>query len=417
MTRPQIFYGWWIVVSAALVSVWGGALVYCATVFIDPIVNEFQWTYVMVAAALSIRTAEFGLLAPVAGHLTDRFGPRVVVITGALLAGLGCFLLGFTDSLGWFYAAFIVMSVGISGMGQAVVTTVVSRWFHRKMGRALGLVIAGYGAGGALVPLAAWLVNVIGWRYTIDILGGVTLALVIPLALLLRPNPENYGMVPDGPAKKEPVGAVAKASTAPADPPEATVRQALSTASFWLLGIAFLVQFMALNCITVFSVPYLDSVGLPTATAAVIAMCIPFVSVVGRLGVGWLIDALGSRKVLAALMLLQGLGILFYLWGREPWHFVVFLVLYAPASGAGFTLRPVAIRELYGRSRLGALQGLMIAIAQLGGMLGPVLVGWLRDTQGVYTTAWLWLAVLCIVGTALGWFGLRPRRAAQAGAD
>lgn len=416
MNRPVIFYGWWIVVGAALISVWAGALVYSATVFIDPVVQTFSWTYLMVSAALSIRTAEFGLIAPVTGYLTDRFGPRAVVITGAGLTTVGCVMLGLTgfseqvDSLVWFYAAYIVMSVGISGLGQAVVTTVVAKWFHRKLGRALGWVIAGYGAGGAFVPLAAWLVSGPGWRFTIFLMGGVTLVLLIPLALLLRPRPEPYGMAPDGLPLLQPAGSPAETAAGVKVSPDATVRQAISTASFWLLGVAFMVQFMALNCITVFSVPYLNSTGLDPAAAAYIAMCIPFVSVVGRLGVGWLVDAFGSRRVLVTLMALQGAGILFYLWGHELWQFVLFILLYAPASGAGFTLRPVALRELYGTARIGALQGLMIAIAQLGGLGGPLWVGWLRDSEGGYATAWLWLAVLCLAGTLLGWLALRPRK-------
>jgi MFS family permease len=318
-------------------------------------------------------------------------------------------MLGFTQSLAWFYTAFIVMSIGVSGLGQAVVTTVVANWFRRKMGRALGWVIAGYGAGGAFVPLVVWLVGDLGWRYSIFILGGVTVLLLIPLSLLLRAKPEPYGLAPDGLALVKPAEATGGNTPAALDAPDATIRQAVSSVSFWLLGLAFLVQFMALNCVTVFSVPYLNSVGLDPAMAAVIAMCIPFVSVAGRLGVGWLNDALGSRRVLAALMLLQGAGILFYLWGRELWQFVVFIILYSPASGAAFTLRPVVIRELYGRSRIGTLQGLMIAVAQLGAMAGPLWVGWLRDTEGGYATAWLWLALLCFAATILGWFGLRPR--------
>ena len=148
--------------------------------FFNPIVEEFRWSYLVVSLAASLLAVELGILAPIAGFLTDRFGPRKVIFCSTLLSGIGLFLLSRINSLLVFYIAFGILSIGLSGFGQVVTTTAVANWFDKKVGRATGFAIAGYGAGGILMPLIVWLIAHWGWRMSFAILGIATCLILLP---------------------------------------------------------------------------------------------------------------------------------------------------------------------------------------------------------------------------------------------
>ena len=232
LKRQPFFYGWWVVLSCAITALWAGALFYGITAFVKPISDEFGWSYFAISLAVSIRSVEMGLLSPVAGFLADRFSPRKVTFLSCLMSGAGLLLLSRTDSIVMFYIAFFIIAVSFSGLGQAVITTAVANWFKKKMGRATGFAVAGYGVGGILIPLIAWLVAHYGWRLSLVVLGLSSWVLILPMSLLLRHKPEQYGYSVDG---KSPAASVAVHSKIdPVHPAEAelTTGRAIRTKVF-----------------------------------------------------------------------------------------------------------------------------------------------------------------------------------------
>jgi MFS family permease len=356
----------------------------------------------MVSAAISMRSAELGLISPLAGYLTDRLGPRRVCIMGAVVAGAGLIILSQTDSLWLFYVGFIIQATGMSGIGQVVVTTAVANWFRRHVGRAIGFSVAGYGLGALMLPLIVWAQLTFGWRWSLAGLGLLLWLAVIPVAFVLRQRPEKYGLLPDGDVPVE-------GSSASQPPPISGIsaRGALATRSFWLISIIFGIHFLTMNGITVFSVPFFESVEMAPEQAAVIAMLIPVISVIGRLTFGWVGDWMGIGRTLILCYFLQAAGLLVLAFGKEAWQFVLFLVLYGPSFGALFTLRVAALRERFGRGALGSIQGIAMFVIQLGGLAGPIIVGIIRDSMGGYQVAWLVFAGLCLAAVPLAWLAWR----------
>ena len=196
---PHIFYGWWIVGACFTLALYmSGAVFYGFTAIFEPIAEEFGWSYTSISIAASLRGLEAGLLAPVVGIMVDRWGPRRFIFGGVICIGLGLLLLTQVQSIGMFYAAFILMSLGISSCGISVTVTAVANWFHRRVGLATGITVSGYGFSGLLVPLMVRLIDTYDWRIAIGVMGIGMLVIGLPLSLLVRHKPEQYGYLPDG---------------------------------------------------------------------------------------------------------------------------------------------------------------------------------------------------------------------------
>ena len=388
-----IFYGWWMVVACFAIAFYiGGALFYGFTAFFEPIVSEFGWSYTQVSLAFSLRGLEMGILAPVTGVLVDRFGSKRLILVGASIVGLALILLSFTHSLFMFYMSFFLMAIGTSGCATTVLMTAVAHWFKKNVGKAMGIVTCGFGAGGLLVPLIVWLIDHYGWRTSLIVLGLSMLALGIPLSFFIRHKPEQYGYLPDG----------GKVPDQPADPPNDEIddgfplRKAIRGRNFWIIGIAETIRLMINMAIITHVMPYLSSLGIPRSSAALVATSIPVLSVTGRFGFGWVSDIFDKKLVLIVTYCLLGLGILIFAYVHITWLLVPFLLLFAPALGGGISLRAVIIREYFGRASFGKLLGMIVGMAAIGSVMGPTAAGWTFDQLGTYRPIWF-----CFAGASL----------------
>lgn len=160
MTNKKIFYGWWVVISCALIGLYvGGVVFFGFTAFFLPIKEEFGWSHAQISLAVSLQGAEMGIFAPLVGFLVDRFGPRKLIIWGIITVGSGLLLLSRTQTLLMFYVSFLLVSFGAGGCTAVVLTTAVANWFHKKIGIAMGLMGAGIGGGGLVVMLLPYLIR------------------------------------------------------------------------------------------------------------------------------------------------------------------------------------------------------------------------------------------------------------------
>jgi sugar phosphate permease len=387
--KQPFFYGWWVVLSCVFISLWAGGVVYGMSAFFNPIVEEFRWTYLVVSLAGSLLAVELGILAPIAGFLTDRFGPRKVIFCSALLSGTGLLLLSRIHTLVVFYIAFGILSMGLSGFGQVVTTTAVANWFDKKVGRATGFSIAGYGAGGILMPLIVWLIAHCGWRMSFAILGVATCIILLPASLLLRHKPEQYGYLPDGEMSDRLETTQNETEGIGSGKIAFNVIHVLRTKTFWLLGFTLTIQLMVYNTMIVHIMPCFSSMGLPRSRAAFVAMFIPLSSIVGRLSFGWLGDLFDKRYLLVMCLLLETVGLAFLSYAGALWHLVAFLVFFGPALGGTGALRSIILREHFGRQTLGSIQGLTAALMTIGAIVGPAYAGWVFDVREGYQIVWL----------------------------
>jgi sugar phosphate permease len=380
------FYGWWIVIACFSIALYvGGVLVYGFTAFFEPIVAEFGWSHTQVSVAFSLRGLEMGILAPLIGFLVDRYGSQKLVFSGALTVGSALILLSLTDSLFMFYGAFILLALGASGCASTVLMAAVAPWFRRNVGKAMGLVACGFGAGGILIPVIVWLIDVYGWRTSLVILGLVMWGVGIPLSFLIRHRPEQYGYFPDGEMSAD----VRSDKQGQDIDEEVCFGEALRSRSFWLIGIAETIRIMVALAVITHVMPYLTSMGMPRASAGLIATSIPLLSIIGRLGFGWLGDVFEKRYVLAVVYCIFGLGTFAFSYIHEKWFILLFLLLFSPALGGGVSLRSAIVREYFGRMAFGRLFGVITGMAAIGGVIGPSFAGWTFDSLGSYRPVWI----------------------------
>ena len=394
----RIFYGWWIVGACFVISLYsGGVIFYGFTAIFEPLADEFGWSYAQISFAASLRGMEAGLLAPLVGVLVDRLGPRRLLFSGAIITSLGLMLLSRITSLGTFYGSFVIVAIGMSTCSGTVLMTAVANWFRRKISIATGIMICGYGFSGLLVPVMVNLIDRYEWRMAIAILAIGMLAICLPLSLLVRHKPEQYGYQPDGAANED---VKLDDRSLPAESAEVNIKakQAIKSRTFWHITLAILCQAAIVSTITAHVMPYLTSFGITRAKSSLIASAIPLTSIGGRIGLGWLGDRLDKRRLMAGAfaMVCGGLLCFGFAASEANWLLIPFLILYGIGYGGNMVLRASVLSEFFGRSNFGAIHGFVIGIMMLGSVAGPPVAGWVFDNWHTYQPIWFALAGLGI---------------------
>jgi sugar phosphate permease len=400
-SRTGFFFGWWVVfASAAIVFLTGGTFFYGFGALFNPVVNEFGWSRASVSFAFSLRSEVGGLAAPAVGFMVDRVGSRRLMVAGVALVAIGFVLLSRIESLWGFYGAVIVIAIGMSATGGPVGMVAIAHWFHKRRGRALAVMTVGAGASGVMVLVLAALISAVGWRDALVIMAVVQLVVCVPLALSVRNRPEDMGLQADG----EPFQRLENGeSPAPAAAHEGlTVREALRTPAFWKMAIAAGLTNLGVIAIVVHQIPFLtSSVGLSEGLAAASVTAMTLLSLLGRLGFGYLADAMDKRHVTAACYAITALSLLLYASVYEGWQVLYVLPVFALGFGGSIPVRPAFQAEYFGLKAFGAIQGLAFTIATLGGLLGPVFAGWMYDVTESYRLAFVILSAGSLLAVPL----------------
>ncbi|MFC1940587.1 MFS transporter [Chloroflexota bacterium] len=400
---PKVFYGWYIVGACSLIALYVAGVVYFGfTAVVEPIAEEFGWSYAQISMAASLRGLEIGLLAPVMGLLVDRFGPRRIVIGGSIILCTGFLVLSRVSSLPMFYGAFALIAIGASTCTQTVLITAVANWFHRKAGMAIGIAASGFGLGGLLVPLVTKLIDSMQWRTAMSMLGLGMISIVLPLSLLIRHKPENYGYQPDRETLTAPEINKSRVLVANAEvniPPMKVLRHGV----FWNVATGSVISMLAIGAMITHVMPALSSLGIARTLSSLAALILPVASIGGRLGGGWLSDRFGNKQVFIASFVLLGIGLILFafLTIEMFWLIVPFIIAFCLGWGFSITSRISLLRDHFGRSRFGTILGFVSGIMMFGMITGAPLAGWVFDTWGSYVGAWLSFGALAIAGAVL----------------
>lgn len=376
-----------------------GFISFSFTAVFEPIANDFGWSYAQVSFAASLRGLETGLLAPILGFLVYRWGPRRLVFAGAAIIGLGLFLLSRINSLATFYGAFILIAMGMSACVGVVPISTVGNWFERRVTLATGILVSGTAMGGLMIPLATRVIDIFEWRMAMVILGFGAWGILLPLSLLFRHKPEQYGYLPDGDLhRKLPASEVQ--SSAQGNELDIRVKQVLKSSTFWHIAMGFTCHILVVNAIITHVMPYLSSIGFNRSFSSLVASAIPLTSIVGRLSFGWLGDKFDKRRVTTLGFILTSLGLLSFgsITAVGTWILVPSLVLVGLGWGGPVPMMPALVREYFGRARLATILGLVMGVAALCGMAGPPLAGLAFDILGSYQIVWFGFAGLVVAG-------------------
>ncbi len=403
-SETRFFYGYIVVVAAFFIMVVGFGVFNIFGIFFKPLLTEFGWTRAVTSGAFSLSIILSGFLAITMGRLTDRFGPRIIVVFCGFFFGLGHLLMSQINTVWQIYLFYGVM-VGIGMSGYWVpLTSTVARWFIKRRGMMTGVVLAGLGIGTmSIAPLANWLISTYNWRTSYIILGFLALILIILAAQFLKRDPAQVGQLPYGADRIEIEGSSFKTQGF-------SLQEAMRTKQFWLFCTIWLFYGFGLQTIVVHITPHAIDLGISAGIAASFLAIIGGANVGGMVILGSVSDKIGNKPTTIICLMFMSLSLAWLVIAKEVWMLYIFVVVFGFSTGGMGALMSLIAAELFGLSSLGVILGVVEFSWTIGGALGPVLAGGIFDMSGSYALAFLASAIVGIIGLILTAF-LTPTKA------
>jgi MFS family permease len=372
----QRHYGWVVVAAGGLMGCVALGALFSLAVFLQPMSEATGWSRTGISSAMTLDFLAMGVAAFGWGALSDKFGPRPVMLAGALLVGTGLALASRAQSLLEFQIVYgVIVGVAVGAIFIPTMATVTG-WFDKNRAIAVSLVSAGMGMGPMTIsPFARWLLDGHDWRsaqLTIAIIAWVVL---IPASLFVRRAPQLSG------AQAAPLSGAAD--------PGMTVGQALRSPQFIVLALTNFCCCATHSGPIFHTVSYAMACGIPALAAVSIYSIEGLAGLGGRIVFGLAGDRFGAKQTVVAGLLVQALGAGAYFFTRQIGEFYFVAVVFGMAYGGVMPLYSVLAREYFPMRIMGAVIGASAMIASLGMSLGPAVGGWIFDTYGSY--GWLYL--------------------------
>ncbi|MFK8910900.1 MFS transporter [Streptomyces sp. YS-3] len=407
----------WFVAAVTFVTIIGAAAFRSLPgLLIDPLHQEFGWSRGTIGAAVSVNLALYGLTAPFAAALMDRFGIRRVVAAALTVIAAGAGLTVFMDAAWQLMLCWgLLVGLGSGSMALAFAATVTNRWFTARRGLVTGILTAASASGQLIfLPVLSWLVEHHGWRPAAVTVALAALAVVPFVWLLLRDHPADSGLAPYGSdtyvAKPAPVPGAAGRTVK-------VLLRAVRTGPFWLLAGTFAICGASTNgLIQTHFVPAAHDHGMPATAAAGLLAVIGVFDVAGTIFSGWLTDRFESRRLLATYYALRGVSLLFLPMLLAPSihpPMLFFIVFYGLDWVATVPPTLALCREHYGEDSA-IVFGWVLASHQVGAAVVAFLGGLARDAFGSYDMVWYGSGTLCAVAALMALVIRRPGTGAAA---
>ncbi|MFT4046777.1 MAG: MFS transporter [Solimonas sp.] len=401
--QSGFFYGWIVVAMCGFGIACGMSVFVSSTIGLlaGPLSADLGWEPGKIFLAPMVAVICTILVGPFMGAIVDRFGARRIIafsfVTEALTIASFHYL---SDSLFGFYARYASLAILSTGTTAIAFAAVISHWFDRRRGVALGVALAGYGIGGVIWSLnTQWLFDHVGWRNALPIEGAFIAFVALPLLLLtLRDRPQDLGLLPDGAA-----AAGDAAGKVPAID-GLTLREAARTGRYWLLiSVAFLIGF-AIQALMLHLVPILKESGQSAQVAAAAQASLWMALVVGRVSTGWLMDRFFAPRVAVAFLVFPLIAILLLgsAIGAGPLGFVAALLV-GLAAGSEVDVIAYLVSRNFGLKHYGRIYATFFSAFSLGGGTGPALTANLHDAAGHYGSLLYLHAAILVVAAILLW--------------
>jgi MFS family permease len=361
-----------------------GIALYGLPFFYDFMVRDFGWTRAQVTSGNAFSKLIVGpLFGFVAGYAIDRFGPRRMMLSGIVMAGGALIGLSLMSGLFWvFYLCYLFNALGYVCGGPLPNQVLLSGWFDKSRGKAMGFAYVGIGIGGAIVPLlAAWLIHEIGWRGALGALGVLMILVALPPAFLVKEPPAEGEQCSAAKPALEPIGWVFR------------------TPAFYLLAIGSFCSIGALGATNQNLKLFLSlDHGYTQMEAARIAFLILSCSIAGRLLMGWLADRWPKKRVMMLIYLLDGGALPLLFLADQPWAMILFAVMFGLGLGGEYMIIPLVAAELFGVKVLGRLMGIILTADGVAEAVTPMVVAGIRDHTGSYDAGFMLLNGMALTG-------------------
>lgn len=381
------FRGWWVLAGLFLLyCASNGIFMHSLPLIYPKLMEDFGWTEVQVTLPATVFYVVSAVTSPPAGVLLDRYSSRHIMLAGAVGLVISLVCLSQVDALWQMVGVYVLIGTALSLTGLVSNVLVVSRWFDRYRGRAIGILLMASSLGGVVFPqFMGVTLESQGWRMTLLMLAAIAaVMMILPLLFLVRNSPAEYELLPDGAPTRTGVAPTALAGTGP------TLAQALRQKNFYLLALATAAVFFSVIALTQHQSIHLGrDLGVPGPMLATVFSVFFGASVVGKLMFGFLGDHFRRDRVMMVSIgvLLAGLLLLRMQDGQSQ----AGLMLYALVAGVGFsgafTSIQVLVAGYFAGPSFGKILAVIILFDTLAGALGTRVIGGLREATGSYLAA------------------------------
>ena len=378
--------------------------VFVLGIFLSPIADEFGWSRTLIAGAVSVGAVASMVLSPIIGWAVDRYGAGIILTVSMVILGVAVISLAWATVPLFFYLGFATGRIIFHVPVQIGSGAVVSRWFIRKRGRAIGVLYLSGAIGGivciqiASIALSNWGIGAAWIALGVTVLG----VAVLPSALLIVDRPEDVGLEPDGLPSGPPESMTAYLQLTQ-DPIETdwTLREAMGTKSLWIMVGVVGTLFMTQAGVSVHIGAFYQDRGLGITAVASAITINGIVSGIGSLVWGAIIERAPVQRVMVVLMVLSATStfLLFTVHSLAA-AFAVSAVIGVVAAG-GNVIPPVAYASYFGRRSIGSIRGIGETGVQVGQTIGPLLSGLAFDINGSYKVAFLTFAIVALIGSVV----------------
>jgi sugar phosphate permease len=403
-----------VAVTFLAISLGSGLAFYNNSVFYPAYISEFHWSRAVVASGGSTGLFVLGISSPFIGMLADRISVKKIILAGLVCDGLSKISFSFMNTLAHYYITSVVLGVALGCTSLVTVKLLIGKWFKRREGLALGFVIAGYGVGGGVGPiLTSYLLPLLGWREVHLVLSASIWGILIPAFwLVAKDRPQQMGLLPDGVSGQETAVPDSQASSSVEVEirRDLTFREALATPTFWLLCFATLLFHVCILSIREHFVLHLMDFKLNLASASTGLSLLISVSILGRVAFGALNDKYSKKLLIIGSYVILSVTSFALFFAGIPWlpSFArSAAALYGLAAliglgyGGGVVCIPIVAGECFGLSSLGKTLGVITLFQNaLGGVIGPIAVGYIFDVSGSYQVGFFSASMAAFVAVA-----------------
>jgi MFS family permease len=388
--KPQLYYGYFVALSSFMIILMGWGIFSIYGVFFNPLSEEFGWSRAITSGAYSLSVLISGILGMVAGRLSDKLGPKKVIILCVVMLALGYFLMSTVQNIWQFYLFFgFMIAFGISGCWSPPVST-VSRWFVGRRGLMTGIVSGGISIGVlVLSPVGTYIIGVYGWRVSYIIIAVAILIIALTAAQFIKKSPQEMALSAYGEAKLSsiPLDIISKGS----------LKSYIRTSQFWMVCLIYVCFGFAQLTIMVHIVPDAIGKGISALNSAGILSTIGIVSMIGRIVMGIFADRVQGKSATIFSLSVLLIALVWLLQAESLWKIYLFAVIFGFGYGGMSCLQPLLAVELFGIYTVGVITAIFSFGFNIGGAIGPVLSGYIFDVNKSYH----WAFIICIILIAL----------------
>jgi len=412
------FYGWYIAVACAcLMFVGVGVGYYGLPIFLKPLKEDNGWTTTQVSWAPAIYFTVSGLTSALIGPYIDKYGPNRFMLIGTVVNSISAAFIGLVGELWQLYLVYFVFAIAFGMSSGIAVNAIMTRWFVRRRALAMSISSTGVSLGGVvLAPVAAALVEAGGLELATPVLGALVLVVALPVILLVVAwDPSELGLRPDGDSEATARAAAARPAMA-VQYREWSRPEAVRTVGFWAIFAAFLLVLVAQTGYIIHQVNFLEERLGSRDQAAFTISVTAFGSIIARLVVGIFADNVDRRLLTFGLFVTQATCTLLILHVEGDIAVWTLTLIFGFTIGNIYMMQSLLVGEIFGLVSFGAVFGLISLAGQAGSGIGPILVGFLEDRTGGYTTPFTVTAALTYLAAFVVLFA-RPERGAQPAAS